>query len=119
MINASSLRASGALFSALLLSASGVAYAQSVPIVQPGAPGQASKKLTAEEATKLAQSRYTASDVAFMQHMIVHHQQALDMAMNLFSGGYLSLEQRAHAALERRGRCFMRRRRSRTATSSN
>ncbi|WP_324072706.1 MAG: DUF305 domain-containing protein [Erythrobacter sp.] len=81
MINASSLRASGALFSALLLSASGVAYAQSVPIVQPGAPGQASKKLTAEEATKLAQSSYTASDVAFMQHMIVHHQQALDMAV--------------------------------------
>lgn len=81
MINASSLRASGALLSALLLSASGVAYAQSVPIVQPGAPGQASKKLTAEEATKLAQSSYTASDVAFMQHMIVHHQQALDMAV--------------------------------------
>jgi uncharacterized protein (DUF305 family) len=81
MINASSLRASGALLSALLLSASGLAYAQSVPIVQPGAPGQASKKLTAEEATKLAQSRYTASDVAFMQAMIVHHQQALDMAV--------------------------------------
>lgn len=81
MINASSLRASGALLSALLLSASGLAYAQSVPIVQPGAPGQASKKLTAEEATKLAQSSYTASDVAFMQAMIVHHQQALDMAV--------------------------------------
>jgi uncharacterized protein (DUF305 family) len=81
MINASSLRASGALLSALLLSASGIAYAQSVPIVQPGAPGQASKKLTAEEATKLAQASYTASDVAFMQHMIVHHQQALDMAV--------------------------------------
>lgn len=81
MINASSLRASGALLSALLLSASGIAFAQNVPIVQPGAPGQASKKLTAEEATKLAQASYTASDVAFMQAMIVHHQQALDMAV--------------------------------------
>lgn len=81
MINASSLRASGALISALLLGTSGLAFAQSVPIVQPGAPGQASKTLTAEEATRLAQASYTASDVAFMQHMIVHHQQALDMAM--------------------------------------
>lgn len=65
---------------ALLLSASGLAYAQSAQIVQPGAPGQASKTLTAEEAVKLAQASYTASDVAFMQAMIVHHQQALDMA---------------------------------------
>lgn len=81
MINASSLRASGVLISALLLSTSDLAFAQSVPIVQPGAPGQASKTLTAEEATKLAQASYTASDVAFMQHMIVHHQQALDMVM--------------------------------------
>jgi uncharacterized protein (DUF305 family) len=81
MINASSLRASGALISALLLGTSGLAFAQSVPIVQPGAPGQASKRLTAEQATKLAQASYTASDVAFMQHMIVHHQQALDMAV--------------------------------------
>ena len=73
-------RASRAAFAALLLSASGIAYAQGVQIVQPGAPGQASKTLTADEATKLAQSSYTASDVAFMQHMIVHHNQALDMA---------------------------------------
>ncbi len=85
MNNALSLRASGALLSALLLSASGIAYAQSgaqsVPIVQPGAPGQASKTLTAEEATKLAEAGYTTSDVTFMQAMIVHHQQALDMAV--------------------------------------
>lgn len=72
--------ASRAAFAALLLSASGIAYAQSVQIVQPGAPGQASKTLTAEQATKLAQASYLPSDVAFMQHMIVHHQQALDMA---------------------------------------
>lgn len=65
---------------ALLLSTSGVAMAQSVPIVKPGAPGQASKTLSAAEATKLAQASYTAEDVAFMQAMIVHHQQAVDMA---------------------------------------
>jgi len=65
---------------ALLLSASGLALAQSVPIVKPGAPGQASQTLSAEEATKLAQASYTAEDVAFMQGMILHHQQAVDMA---------------------------------------
>ncbi|QDH33523.1 DUF305 domain-containing protein [Porphyrobacter sp. YT40] len=65
---------------ALLLSASSIAHAQSAQIVQPGAPGQATRTLTADEAVKLAQASYTASDVAFMQHMIVHHQQALDMA---------------------------------------
>lgn len=81
MTNTASLRASRAVLSAMLLSASGVALAQSVPIVQPGAPGQATRTLSAEQATKLAQASYTAADVAFMQHMIVHHQQALDMAV--------------------------------------
>ena len=72
-----------AFAAALLLSASGIAHAQSaqsVPIVQPGPPGQASKTLTAEQATKLAQAGYAPEDTAFMQHMIVHHGQALDMA---------------------------------------
>jgi uncharacterized protein (DUF305 family) len=73
--------AARAAFAALLLSTSGVAYAQTVQIVQPGAPGQASKTLTADQATKLAQASYTASDVAFMQHMIVHHEQAVEMAV--------------------------------------
>jgi uncharacterized protein (DUF305 family) len=74
-------RALRAALAALLISASGLAHAQSAPIVQPGAPGKASKVLTAEEATKLAETSYTASDAQFMQHMIVHHQQALDMAV--------------------------------------
>jgi uncharacterized protein (DUF305 family) len=81
MTNITSLRVSRAAMSALLLSASGLAFAQTAPIVQPGAPGQASKMLTAEEATKLAEASYTSEDVAFMQGMIVHHQQAVDMAV--------------------------------------
>ena len=81
MTNSVSLRASRAAFSALLLTASGVALAQTAPIVQPGAPGQASRMLTADEATKLATAGYMPADVTFMQHMIVHHQQALDMAV--------------------------------------
>ncbi|WP_301751077.1 DUF305 domain-containing protein [uncultured Erythrobacter sp.] len=81
MIDTAHRSAARAAFAALLLSTSGVAYAQTVQIVQPGAPGQASKTLTADQATKLAQASYTASDVAFMQHMIVHHQQAVEMAV--------------------------------------
>jgi uncharacterized protein (DUF305 family) len=81
MTDTAAPRAARAAFAAaLLFTASGIAHAQAVQIVQPGAPGQASKTLTAEEATKLAQVGYTASDVAFMQAMIVHHGQALDMA---------------------------------------
>ncbi|MFM7403645.1 MAG: DUF305 domain-containing protein [Erythrobacter sp.] len=81
MIDTAARRASRAAFAALLLSASGIAFAQSAQIVQPGAPGQATKTLTADQATRLAKASYTASDVAFMQHMMVHHQQAVDMAI--------------------------------------
>lgn len=80
MTDTATRRAARAGLAALLLSASGVAYAQAVPIVKPGAPGQASKTLSVDEATKLAQASYLPADVAFMQHMIVHHQQAVDMA---------------------------------------
>ncbi|WP_296722542.1 DUF305 domain-containing protein [Erythrobacter sp.] len=81
MTNAPALRASGAILSALLLGTSGLALAQNVPIVQPGAPGQSSRTLSAEEATKLAAASYAPADVAFMQHMIVHHNQAVAMAV--------------------------------------
>ena len=80
MTDTATRAAARAVVAALLLSASGLAHAQSVPIVQPGAPGKASRTLSADEATKLAQASYTPADVAFMQHMIVHHQQAVDMA---------------------------------------
>jgi uncharacterized protein (DUF305 family) len=48
-------------------------------IVQPGAPGEASKKLTAEEAAGIEPPRHTAADVDFMRGMIHHHRQALVM----------------------------------------
>jgi uncharacterized protein (DUF305 family) len=47
--------------------------------VQPGAPGSPTRVLTAEEAARLPQPPHTAADVAFMQGMIPHHQQALEM----------------------------------------
>ena len=45
-------------------------------VVQPGAPGQASRTLPAGST---AGSRHTEADVRFMQGMIGHHAQALEM----------------------------------------
>jgi uncharacterized protein (DUF305 family) len=64
-------------FCALLLS---TATSAQVPIVQPGAPGQAVRDLTAEEATDIAKNSYSPDDVRFMQDMIPHHNQAVQMA---------------------------------------
>jgi uncharacterized protein (DUF305 family) len=49
------------------------------PIVQPGAPGQAGHVVTADTAADLSRVQATAEDVKFMQGMIHHHAQALDM----------------------------------------
>jgi uncharacterized protein (DUF305 family) len=49
------------------------------PIVQPGAPGQPTRTLTAEEAAALGRPAHVEADVRFMQGMIHHHGQALDM----------------------------------------
>ena len=54
-------------------------WAQTAPIVQPGAPGQDSRVITAEAASDLSKVRYTDADVRFMQGMIGHHAQALEM----------------------------------------
>ncbi|MGD8327711.1 MAG: DUF305 domain-containing protein, partial [Sphingomonadales bacterium] len=67
--------------SALILSFNvSSALAQDVPIVQPGAPGQATKALGADEAVKVADTSYSPDDVKFMQDMIPHHAQAVEMA---------------------------------------
>jgi uncharacterized protein (DUF305 family) len=49
------------------------------PIVQPGAPGEAPKVISAEKATDLSQVQFTGADIKFMQGMIGHHAQALEM----------------------------------------
>jgi uncharacterized protein (DUF305 family) len=48
-------------------------------IVQPGAPGQESKVVDAEQARDLSKVQFTPADVKFMQGMIHHHAQAIDM----------------------------------------
>jgi uncharacterized protein (DUF305 family) len=50
-----------------------------VTIVQPGAPGQSSRVITADKAVDLSRVQHTAADVEFMQGMIGHHAQALEM----------------------------------------
>ena len=50
------------------------------PIVQPGAPGQPTRTISAQKAADLTQVQFSAADVQFMQGMIGHHAQALEMA---------------------------------------
>ncbi|MDP8912655.1 MAG: DUF305 domain-containing protein [Pseudomonadota bacterium] len=54
--------------------------AQKVPILQPGAPGQAPRELSPEQAVQIANTRFSPDDVRFMQDMIHHHRQAVQMA---------------------------------------
>jgi uncharacterized protein (DUF305 family) len=49
-------------------------------IVRPGAPGESTEVISAAEASDLSRVRHTAADVRFMQGMIGHHAQALEMA---------------------------------------
>ena len=49
------------------------------PIVQPGAPGQPSRVIAAARASDLSQVQYTGADIKFIQGMIGHHAQAVEM----------------------------------------
>ena len=57
----------------------------STRIVQPGAPGEPSRVIDAREAVDLSQLRYTEAEVRFMQAMMAHHAQALEMTALLAS----------------------------------
>ena len=54
------------------------------PLWQGGAPGEASRNITVEEATDLSGIQHTAADAEFMQGMIGHHAQALEMTALLY-----------------------------------
>ena len=51
------------------------------PVIQPGAPGEPSRQISPEEASDLASIQFTDADVGFMQGMISHHAQALEMTV--------------------------------------
>lgn len=48
-------------------------------VVQPGAPGEGSSVFSLEDLDNVAGATYTEADVRFMQGMIPHHAQALQM----------------------------------------
>lgn len=84
---------------------------QTPPIFNPGAPGAPSRVISAAEAVELGRTSFTADDVAFMQHMIVHHGQAVEMVELLRTRGVhptvrrlgqrIALSQEAEIALMR------------------
>jgi uncharacterized protein (DUF305 family) len=55
------------------------ATASVAAIFQPGAPGQPSRQITAAESVALAKTVISPADVKFMQDMIMHHAQAVEM----------------------------------------
>jgi uncharacterized protein (DUF305 family) len=65
--------------SAACKTAAGKPSTGSTAILQPGAPGQATKTITTAQATDLSKVQATAADVKFMQGMIGHHAQAVEM----------------------------------------
>ena len=63
----------------VLLVVFSVSCAAKTQIVQPGAPGEPTRVITARQAADLSRIRYTEADVQFIQGMIGHHAQALEM----------------------------------------
>src|SRR5688500_216154 len=66
-------------FSRTAIAALSISCAMKTQIVQPGAPGEPSRVISVRQATDLSQIPYTAADVRFVQGMIGHHAQALEM----------------------------------------
>ena len=62
---------------AFLLALEGTAQ---TPIIQPGAPGEPARELSADQAVEIAESGFSPDDVRFVHDMIPHHHQALEMA---------------------------------------
>ena len=63
----------------LLATAVGALATQQPTIIKPGAPGEPSRTITPAEARDVSKVAYTDADVAFMQGMIHHHAQAVEM----------------------------------------
>jgi uncharacterized protein (DUF305 family) len=69
-----------ALLGTILFAQAPATMAQEAPIIQPGAPGESARTLSADEAIEIANTSYSPDDVQFVQDMIPHHNQAMQMA---------------------------------------
>ena len=68
------------VLAAVLAAACRTASGPTTPqIMQPGSPGQDTRAVSANQAADLSKVRFTDADVKFMQGMIGHHTQALEM----------------------------------------
>ena len=72
---------------AVLIAGLAAASPQTPPIFNPGAPGEAARVISADEAVALSRTSHVAADVRFMQHMLVHHAQAVEMVELLKTRG--------------------------------
>ena len=77
---ASLIRLLGCVYLGLILIGLSTEGMAQVPIIKPGAPGKPARELSADEAVKIADSSHSPADVQFMQDMIPHHHQAIEMA---------------------------------------
>ena len=73
------LLAAAALGSTAACKTAGGGSSAGTKILQPGAPGQDTKTISTAQATDLSKVQATAADVKFMQGMIGHHAQAVEM----------------------------------------
>jgi uncharacterized protein (DUF305 family) len=76
-------RAAALLLTVVAAAGCGAATTQAV---QPGAPGEPPRTVAAVEAAAAASVRHTEADVHFMQGMIAHHAQALEMTALVADG---------------------------------
>ncbi|MFI6791815.1 DUF305 domain-containing protein [Nonomuraea sp. NPDC050383] len=55
---------------------------ETAPVIAPGRPGEEARTLSpSEAATAVPPQKANAADVRYLQNMIVHHRQALDMSL--------------------------------------
>jgi len=53
--------------------------AQEAPLFKPGAPGKPAQRISPADSIAMSQTGYLPADAAFMQDMIIHHGQAVEM----------------------------------------
>jgi uncharacterized protein (DUF305 family) len=80
-----SCRVAAVLLFCAVASVPACSVSRSAPLLQPGPPGRETRAIDPRTASDLSNVGYTADDVRFMQGMIGHHAQAIEMVALLES----------------------------------